>query len=382
MNVININTGLIFTKIFFMYLKDLCLIQFKNYEEAQLNFSSNINCFVGNNGSGKTNLLDAIYYMCFCKSYFNSIDTQNINFEHQFFTIEGTFDRKDQLDKVFCGVKRGQKKVFKRNKKEYEKLADHIGLFPLVIISPADRNLIIEGSETRRKFMDGVISQSDKIYLQSIIKYNQVVSQRNALLKYFAANFTYDPTTLAVYNEQLIDLGTKIHAKRSEFMLKFNPIFKKYYKSISGEKENVSLEYKSQLHDLHLSVLLEESLTKDKILQYTTCGIHKDDLLFKISEFPIKKHGSQGQQKTFLIALKLAQFDFIKHLVGYNPLLLLDDIFDKLDDTRVESIVRLVSEHHFGQIFITDTHKERTEDIIKKIDDSYKIFDIEDGIVK
>ena len=365
-----------------MYLKDLCLIQFKNYEEAQLKFSSNINCFIGNNGSGKTNLLDAIYYMCFCKSYFNSIDTQNINFEKQFFTIEGTFDRKDQVDIVFCGVKRGQKKVFKRNKKEYEKLADHIGLFPLVIISPADRNLIIEGSETRRKFMDGVISQSDKIYLQSIIKYNQVVSQRNALLKYFAANFTYDPTTLAVYNEQLIDLGTKIHAKRSEFMLKFNPIFQKYYKSISGEKEKVSLEYKSQLHDVNLSVLLDESLTKDKVLQYTTCGTHKDDLLFKIADFPIKKQGSQGQQKTFLIALKLAQFDFIKHLVGYKPLLLLDDIFDKLDDTRVESIVRLVSEHHFGQIFITDTHKERTEDIIKKIDDSYKIFDIEDGIVK
>ena len=365
-----------------MYLKDLCLIQFKNYEEAQLNFSSNINCFVGNNGSGKTNLLDAIYYMCFCKSYFNSIDTQNINFEKQFFTIEGTFDRKDQVDKVFCGVKRGQKKVFKRNKKEYEKLAEHIGLFPLVIISPSDRNLIIEGSETRRKFMDGVISQSDKIYLQYIIKYNQVVSQRNALLKYFAANFTYDPTTLSVYNEQLIDLGTLIHAKRSEFMLKFNPIFQNYYKSISGEKEKVSLEYKSQLHDVHLSVLLDESLTKDKVLQYTTCGTHKDDLLFKISDFPIKKQGSQGQQKTFLIALKLAQFDFIKHLVGYKPLLLLDDIFDKLDDTRVESIVRLVSEHHFGQIFITDAHKERTEDIIKKIDDSYKIFDIEDGIVK
>lgn len=382
MNVININTGLIFTKIFFMYLKDLCLIQFKNYEEAQLNFSSNINCFVGNNGSGKTNLLDAIYYMCCCKSYFNSIDTQNINFEQQFFTIEGTFYRKNKVDKVFCGVKRGQKKVFKRNKKEYEKLADHIGLFPLVIISPADRNLIIEGSETRRKFIDNVISQSDKIYLQYIIKYNQVVSQRNALLKYFAANFTYDPTTLAVYNEQLVDLGTLIHAKRSEFMLKFNPIFQKYYKSISGEKEKVSLEYKSQLHDLHLSVLLEESLTKDKVLQYTTCGTHKDDLLFKISDFPIKKHGSQGQQKTFLIALKLAQFDFIKYLVGYKPLLLLDDIFDKLDNTRVESIVRLVSEHHFGQIFITDTHKDRTEDIIKNIDDSYKIFDIEEGIVK
>ena len=365
-----------------MHLKDLSLIYFKNYEEAQLTFSSNINCFVGNNGVGKTNLLDAIYYMCFCKSYFNSIDSQNIKFEKQFFTIEATFDRNEQEDNIFCGVKRGQKKVFKKNKKEYEKLADHIGLFPLVIISPADRNLIIEGSETRRKFIDGVISQSDKIYLQQIIKYSQVVSQRNALLKYFAANFTYDPTTLGIYNEQLIDLANKIHAKRCEFMQQFNPIFKSYYKAISGAKEKVSLEYRSQLNDNDLGSLLEENLNKDKILQYTTCGTHKDDLLFKIGEFPIKKQGSQGQQKTYLIALKLAQFDFIKNLVGYKPLLLLDDIFDKLDDTRVESIVRLVSEHHFGQIFITDTHKERTEEIVKKIDDSYKIFDVVDGAIQ
>ena len=365
-----------------MHLKNLSLIYFKNYEEAQLTFSTNINCFVGNNGVGKTNLLDAIYYMCFCKSYFNSIDSQNIRFEKQFFTIEATFDRNEQEDKVFCGVKRGQKKVFKKNKKEYEKLADHIGLFPLVIISPADRNLIIEGSETRRKFIDGVISQSDKIYLQQIIKYSQVVSQRNALLKYFAANFTYDPTTLGIYNDQLIDLANKIYAKRCEFMEQFNPIFKSYYMAISGVKEKVSLEYKSQLNDNDLGSLLEENLNKDKILQYTTSGIHKDDLLFKIGDYSIKKQGSQGQQKTYLIALKLAQFDFIKNLVGYKPLLLLDDIFDKLDDTRVESIVRLVSEHHFGQIFITDTHKERTEEIVKKIDDSYKIFNVVDGVIQ
>ena len=365
-----------------MHLKDLSLIYFKNYDEAQLEFSSNINCFVGNNGVGKTNLLDAIYYMCFCKSYFNPIDSQNILHEKPFFSIDGTFERNDVDENVFCGVKRGQKKIFKRNKKEYDKLADHIGLFPLVIISPADRNLIIEGSETRRKFIDGVIAQSDKIYLQHIIKYSQVISQRNALLKYFAANFTYDPTTLSIYNEQLIDLASKIYSKRCAFMEQFNPIFQSYYNSISGSKEQVSLEYKSQLNDRDLGSLLEESLTKDKILQYTTCGIHKDDLLFKIDDFPIKKQGSQGQQKTYLIALKLAQFDFIKNLVGYKPLLLLDDIFDKLDDTRVESIVRLVSEHNFGQIFITDTHKERTEEIVRKMDDSYKIFDVNDGVIQ
>ena len=365
-----------------MHLKSLSLLSFKNYQETQLEFSSGINCFVGNNGSGKTNLLDAIYYLCFCKSYFNSVDTQNIFHDHPFFVVEGTFERNENPEKVFCGVKRGHKKVFKRNNKEYEKLADHIGVFPLVIISPSDRNLIIEGSDTRRKFMDGVIAQSDKIYLQNLLKYNQVLAQRNALLKYFAANRTSDPVTLEIYNEQLIDFAAKIYATRSAFMKQFNPIFQAYYKAISNSNELVDLEYKSQLNENDLAFLLNESLTKDKILQYTTCGTHKDDLVFKIGDFPIKKQGSQGQQKTYLIALKLAQFDFIKNLVGYKPLLLLDDIFDKLDDTRVEAIVRLVSEYHFGQIFITDTHKNRTEEIIRKIDDSYRIFDIEKGVAQ
>lgn len=364
-----------------MHLKELSLIYFKNYDEAQLALSSNINCFVGNNGVGKTNILDAIYYLCFCKSYFNPIDSQNIKHDKPFFSIEGIYDRNEVLETVFCGVKRGQKKIFKRNKKEYEKLADHIGLFPLVIISPADRDLIIEGSEIRRKFIDGVIAQSDKIYLKCLLKYNKVLAQRNALLKYFAANHTYDSTTLSIYNEQLIDLATQIYEKRCAFMNDFNDIFQHYYKAISGSQEQVSLEYKSQLNDSDLGSLLEENLNKDKILQYTTCGIHKDDLKFKIGEYPIKKQGSQGQQKTYLIALKLAQFDFIKNFVGYKPILLLDDIFDKLDDQRVESIVRLVSEHHFGQIFITDTHKERTEEIVKKIDDSYKIFNVSEGTV-
>ena len=365
-----------------MHLKSLSLLSFKNYEESLLEFSSSINCFVGNNGSGKTNLLDAIYYLCFCKSYFNSVDSQNILHDKPFFVVEGTFERNDNPEKVFCAVKRGQKKLFKRNNKEYEKLADHIGVFPLVIISPSDRDLIIEGSTTRRKFMDGVIAQSNKIYLNNLIKYNQVLAQRNALLKYFAANRTSDPFTLEIYNEQLVSLATEIYTTRTAFMKQFNPIFQTYYKAISSTNEQVDLEYKSQLNENDLASLLKESLTKDKILQYTSCGTHKDDLVFKIGDFPIKKQGSQGQQKTYLIALKLAQFDFIKNLVGYKPLLLLDDIFDKLDDSRVEAIVRLVSEHHFGQIFITDTHKSRTEEIVRNIDDSYRIFDIENGFAK
>ena len=365
-----------------MYLKNLSLLQFKNYEEVQLTFSSSINCFVGNNGVGKTNLLDAIYYLCFCKSYFNPIDSQNIKHDKEFFTIEAYFERSEREDQVFCAVKRGHKKVFKRNKKDYERLADHIGLYPLVIISPSDRNLIVEGSEIRRKFMDGVIAQSDKIYLNDIIKYKQVLSQRNALLKYFAANMTYDPVTIDVYDLQLLELANNIYQKRIKFMNEFNPIFQEYYQSISDNKEIVSLEYKSQLNDSDLSLLLKNNINKDKVLQYTSCGIHKDDLLFKIGDFPIKKQGSQGQQKTYLIALKLAQFDFIKNIVGYNPLLLLDDIFDKLDDGRVESIVRLVSKHQFGQIFITDTHDSRTEEIVKKIDDQYKMFHIKSDTIE
>ena len=227
-----------------MHLKSLSLISFKNYEESQLEFSSSINCFVGNNGSGKTNLLDAIYYLCFCKSYFNSVDSQNILHDKPFFVVEGTFERNQNPEKVFCAVKRGQKKVFKRNNKEYDKLADHIGVFPLVIISPSDRNLIIEGSDTRRKFMDGVIAQSDKIYLNNLLKYNQVLAQRNALLKYFAANRTSDHVTLEIYNEQLMSLAAKIHATRKAFMKLFNPIFQTYYKAISSSNEQVDLEYK------------------------------------------------------------------------------------------------------------------------------------------
>jgi DNA replication and repair protein RecF len=364
-----------------MHLKSLSLISFKNYDEALLEFSSTINCFVGNNGSGKTNLLDAIYYLCFCKSYFNSVDTQNILHDKPFFVVEGVFQRNEQPEKVFCAVKKGQKKIVKRNNKEYDKLVDHIGVFPLVIISPSDRDLIVEGSDTRRKFMDGVIAQSNKVYLQNLLKYNQVLSQRNALLKYFAANRIYDPLSIQIYNEQMIDLASSIYNARVDFMKSFTPVFQKYYRAISDSTELVDLVYRSQLHEQSLTELLKESLTKDKILQYTTCGTHKDDLLFKIGDYSIKKQGSQGQQKTYLIALKLAQFDFIKNLVGYKPLLLLDDIFDKLDDARVEAIVSLVSEHHFGQIFITDTHKSRTQEIVQKIDESYRIFDIENGEV-
>ena len=357
-----------------MLLKNLSLINYKNFESENFEFDAKINCFVGANGIGKTNALDAIYHLALGKSYFNPVATQNINHEADFFVIDGSFENNDREEKIVCSLKRGAKKIIKRNGKTYDRLSDHIGLLPLVIISPEDRDLIVEGSETRRKFIDGVIAQSDKIYLQNLIKYNKVLSQRNSLLKYFAANQTFDSTTLSVYNDQLNEYGTPVFEKRAAFIATFLPIFKEQYGVISGGHENISLSYESKLIDTGLSQLLEQNIDKDRALQYTSVGIHKDDLSFKINEHPIKKFGSQGQQKSFLIALKFAQFHFMQSLAGTTPILLLDDIFDKLDENRVEHIIELVNNENFGQIFISDTHAERTEDIVKSIHQSYKIF--------
>ena len=357
-----------------MYLQKISLVNFKNIESQTFDFQQKINCFVGDNGVGKTNVLDAIYYLSFAKSYFNSVAIQNIKHDEPFFMIEGEYILNDRTEKIVCSLKRGQKKVLKRNGKNYEKFSEHIGQIPLVIISPADRDLVTEGSDTRRKFIDGVISQQNKTYLQDLISYNKVLSQRNALLKYFAANRTFDALNLSVYNEQLATYGTKIYEVRKDFLEKFIPIFNEKYQIISGDKESVNLIYKSQLQDFSMLEALKKSLEKDKILQYTTSGIHKDDLSFEIDEYPIKKFGSQGQQKSYLIALKLAQFEFIKQQSNIIPILLFDDIFDKLDENRVLQIIELVNNDEFGQIFITDTHSERTENIVKQSNKPYKIF--------
>lgn len=357
-----------------MFLKKLSLINYKNFASRNFGFDSKINCFVGNNGIGKTNILDAIYHLSFGKSYFNPVATQNIRHGTDFFVIEGEFEKNGREEKIVCSLKRGVKKVIKRNGKTYERFSDHIGFLPLVIISPADRDLITEGSEMRRKFIDGVISQSDKDYLRILIKYNKVLVQRNSLLKYFAANHTFDLDALVVYNDQLHLYGTEIFEKRREFLEVFIPIFKAQYKAISGGNETVDLTYDSKLLDKGLLELLDQAMEKDRALQYTSVGIHKDDLNFVIGDHPIKKFGSQGQQKSFLIALKLAQFDFIKSQAKTTPILLLDDIFDKLDEQRVAHIVALVNQQNFGQIFISDTHAERTENVVKTIHQSYKIF--------
>ena len=357
-----------------MILNRLSLLNYKNFETVSFDFDAKINCFVGSNGIGKTNALDAIYHLAFGKSYFNPIASQNIKHGEDFFVVDGQFHKSERDEKVIVSLKKGQKKVIKRNGKAYEKFSEHIGFIPLVIISPADRDLISEGSDVRRKFIDSVISQSDKLYLSELISYNKVLAQRNALLKYFAVNNTYNADTLAVYNEQLQSFAQPIFKKRELFLQTFIPIFKERYATISNSSETVNLSYKSDLFNNSLNALLINNLAKDRAIQYTSVGIHKDDLVFEIEDYPIKKFGSQGQQKSFLIALKLAQFDFIKQQSGVPPILLLDDIFDKLDENRVAQIISMVDDENFGQLFISDTHPERTENIVKQIHQSYKIF--------
>ena len=359
-----------------MYLKKISLFNFKNFSEANFEFEHKINCFVGKNGVGKTNVLDAIYHLSFGKSYFNSLAIQNIKHEEDFFAIDGEFEKQNRSENILCSLKKGQKKILKRNGKIYEKFSDHLGFIPLVIISPTDVDLIREGSETRRKFIDSVISQLDNQYLQELISYQKILSQRNALLKYFAINRVFENETLEIYNEQLTSLGKNIYSKRKQFLNDFIPIFNSFYQNISNSSETVQLEYESQLEHQGLLTLLQENIYKDRALQYTSVGIHKDDLSFNIQGFPIKKFGSQGQQKSFLIALKLAQFEFVKKQSGEKPILIFDDIFDKLDETRVEKIVAMVNNDDFGQLFISDTHSERTENIVKMTHQSYKIFNL------
>jgi DNA replication and repair protein RecF len=359
-----------------MFLKELSLTNYKNFESLKFSFDTKIICFVGLNGVGKTNILDSIYHLSYTKSYFNPIPSQNIKHGETFFFISGKYMIHDKEENILVSLKKGDKKIIKRNNKLYKKFSDHIGKIPLVLISPDDRNLIIEGSETRRKFIDGIISQTDKEYLNNLIDYNKTLKQRNALLKMFYDNSESIRKTIDIYDRQLSSDAQKIYDKRREFLNEFIPIFKSRYKELSNDKENVEIKHSSDISpDQNLYKLLKNSLEKDLRFQYTTKGIHKDDLNLSLDNFPIKKYGSQGQQKTFLIAMKLAQFDYLSKLDS-KPILLLDDIFDKLDDTRVKQIINLVNQEKFNQIFISDTNKTRSENIIKKVNKSYKIFEI------
>jgi DNA replication and repair protein RecF len=364
-----------------MWLKNLSLINFKNYNGAELTFSPNVNAFTGYNGAGKTNLFDAIHYLSLCKSYFNPVDSQQIKQGADFFMIQGRFEKAGIEESVSCALKKNQKKQFKRNKKEYSRLAEHIGLFPLVMISPNDISIIIEGSEERRRFIDNVISQTDNRYLDELIHYNKNLLNRNLLLKQIAETGRYDPALLEIFDDQLNASGTKIFAKRKAFMEVFTPLFEKHYRYLSEEAEQVELIYESPLFEDKFEVLLKKFSDRDRILQRTSAGIHKDDLAFIIEGMQMKKFGSQGQQKSFLIALKLAQYSFLQNRKGFKPLLLLDDIFDKLDDKRTRKLMQMVSAADFGQIFITDTSPDRIKRIFDEIQVKVTIFGIDKGIV-
>ncbi|MTI33427.1 DNA replication/repair protein RecF, partial [Xanthovirga aplysinae] len=364
-----------------MYLENISLLHFKNYQELKLNFSRQINCFVGGNGSGKTNLLDAIHYLSLTKSAFNTVDSQNIQHNAPYLMVMGDFRKGEQKDQVHCSFQKSQKKVFKLNRQPYEKISDHIGQFPVVLIAPNDTDIIREGSEFRRRFFDAIISQIDPDYLENLMKYNRLLKQRNSLLKQFSDQHYIDYELISTYDVQLLNVGKRIFEGRNLFIQEFNPIFLQHYQNLCETQEEVTLTYSSALQEENFEVDFRNALEKDLVLQRTTKGTHKDDFKFEIEGYPLKKFGSQGQQKSYLIALKLAHFDIVKDHKGFKPILLLDDIFDKLDDRRIERLMQMVASHTFGQLFLTDARPERTERIFKSIAGKIKIFHIKKGQV-
>jgi len=375
-----------------MYIERLQLSNFKNYETLDVDFSNNVNCLVGNNGAGKTNLLDALYYLSFCKSYFNPIDTQNIRSGADFFAIHGHYRQEGEVSKdalaVSCTLQRGQSKKMKFNKKQCTTFSEHVGRLPLVIVTPSDQSLILGGSDVRRKFIDGILAQVDKGYLQMLLAYQKALEQRNRLLKQFYENRYFEDDAISLWDEQLVRYGTPIIAARRQFIDEFTPIFADYYSLIHPDAPNgerPSIEYETQMTpdapDMAQQILSTHS--RDAQVQYTTVGPHKDDLVLRLDTFAVKRFASQGQQKTFLLALKLAQFEYIRLHLGRTPILLLDDVFDKLDMNRVSQLVLLVGSERFGQVFITDTQQGRVEAIFKQAPDMpHKIFTVSDGALR
>ena len=363
-----------------MILEHLSIINYKNIREATLDFSPKMNCFVGQNGEGKTNLLDAIYYLSFCRSAFNPIDSQVLNHDSDFFVLDACY-RHDHGDEewVYCGMKRGTKKHFKRNKKEYKRLSQHIGLIPLIFVSPSDTLLIEGGSEERRRLMDVVIAQFDTTYIDLLNAYNKALQQRNALLK---MDEEPDPMLMDIWEQEMAQHGEALYHKRNAFIEEFIPVFQEIYSSISGNKETVALGYTSHCQRGPLLDVIRRDRAKDRAVGYSLHGIHRDDLEMLLGGYPIRREGSQGQNKTYTLALKLAQFDFLRRTASTTtPLLLLDDIFDKLDAQRVEQIISLVSGPQFGQIFITDTNREHLDRILKCGNFDYRLFAVKAGEV-
>lgn len=359
-----------------VFLKKISIINYKNILDKEYELDPKINCFVGDNGVGKTNILDAVYHLSMGKSYFNVKNDQLINRGKDYMLVDGVFELNNKNESIVFSLKIGEKKVLKRNGKPYKKFSNHIGLIPVVLISPYDNDLINEGSSERRKFIDSIISQNDKEYLINLIAYTRVIQNRNKLLKQYNRSVDFDLDTIKVYDDQIYKLSEPIFKARDKFIKEFTPLVLEKYKHISDDKEKISIEYKSDLINNNIENLIKDSFQKDVILQYTSVGLHKDDFVFNIDENRIKRFGSQGQQKSFLIALKLAQFDYLKNETGNSPILLMDDIFDKLDLMRVKRIVEIVNSTNFGQLFLSDTDKERIEKVLSSLNLSSKIFEV------
>nr|WP_288660161.1 DNA replication and repair protein RecF [uncultured Alistipes sp.] len=360
-----------------MHLKKIALLNFKNMAQEELTLCPGINCLVGDNGAGKTNVVDAVYYLSMCKSSLQMTDAQSIRHGADFFLVEGQYATDaGKNEGVVCSFSRKGGKVLKRNGKEYDRLSDHVGLIPAVIVSPADSALISDAADERRRYLNAFISQLDRPYLNSVMRYNAVLAERNRLLK-----MRPDETMLQIYDMQLCEHGKAIHARRQEFAERLQPVAAEYYRILSGDREQVELHYKSELNDRPFEEVLLAARQKDLVNEFTTAGIHRDDLVLRIGGYPLRKYGSQGQQKSFLIALKLAQYTIVAEAKGERPILLLDDLFDKLDAGRVEQLIRLVSDDAFGQILITDCNPTRLKTILDKAGGDYALFTVADGSV-
>ncbi len=358
-----------------MYLKELTLINFKNIAEETLPLGEGINCFVGDNGAGKTNAIDAVYYLSMCKSSLGMTDGQSVRHGEEFFLLDGRYrSDAERSEQVVCSFSRKGGKVLKRNGKEYERLSEHVGLIPVVIVSPADTVLISDAAEERRRYLNAFLSQLDRSYLTALVRYNAALGERNRLLK-----LSFDEEMLSLYDRMLVEQGEVIHRRRREIVEQLQPEVERFYRALSGDSEQVSLKYRSELNERPFAELLFASRERDRVNEFTTAGVHRDDLVLQIGGYPLRKFGSQGQQKSFLIALKLAQYTLVSRALGERPILLLDDLFDKLDAGRVEQLIRLVADAQFGQILITDCNRTRIATVLEKAGVHYTLFTVEGG---
>lgn len=367
-----------------MILQKISIVNYKNIREASLELSPKINCLIGHNGAGKTNLLDAIYFLSFCRSAFYHQDSLAITHGQEFFVLEGEYSNDTDnanvdVEKIYCGLKRGTKKRFKRNGKEYKRLSQHIGLIPVIMVSPSDSILVDGGSEERRRLMDMVIAQYNPLYIDDLANYNKALQQRNALLK---QEQEPDTSLMEILEMQMAETGERIYTQRQQYVEQMSPVLSEIYRKISGDKETVELNYVSHCQRGPLFDVISRDRYKDRAVGYSLHGIHRDDLEMHINGYPIRREGSQGQTKSFVIALKIAQFDFLRRThSNTTPLLLLDDVFDKLDASRVERIIDMVAGEGYGQIFITDTNRDHLDKILQRSEGDYKIFDVEDGTI-